>query len=80
MADILIRGLDPSLKKELASRAARNGRSQQAEAKTILESSLREGARDWVALLAGARNAVGGVELELPERHRPRSIDVEGWR
>ena len=41
MADLLIRDLNEGTKQLLRERAARHGRTQQGEAKAILESSLR---------------------------------------
>lgn len=69
MADILLCGLILLSKK--SSRAAQHaadalGRRGQDRPRVV----LCEGARDWVSLLVGARSAVGGVELELPECHR----------
>lgn len=80
MSDLLVRGLDEKTKQALVSRAARNGRSQQAEARSILEEALKEETQGWPAVLFGAARSVGGVELDLPERHAPRPVDVEGWR
>lgn len=79
MNDLLIRDIDPVLKTALKARASRHGRSQQGEAKTILESALRSESDSWVSRLRNAAAAVGGVELEEPMRHPARSIDVEGW-
>lgn len=79
MADLLIRDLDVADKRALALRAAKNGRSQQAEARSILENALRPQSPDWVETLRNAARSVGGVELELPERRPAREIDVEGW-
>ena len=79
MADLLVRDLDPSTKTLLAERAERSGRSQQAEAKAILEAALRGDTRGWPARLRQAAQATGGIELELPERHAPRAVDAEGW-
>ena len=78
MADILLRGLIlPSKKSSRAAQHAAGALSRRGQDRPRVV--LREGARDWVSLLVGARSAVGGVELELPERHRPRVIDAEEW-
>ena len=79
VADVLVRNLSSGAKEALASRAARNGRSQQAEAKAILEAALRDDAANWVSRLRRAASAVGGIELELPARHAAREVDVAGW-
>lgn len=55
MTDILLRGLTlPSKKRSRAAQHAAGG--GQDHPRVV----LREGARDWVSLLAGARSAVGG--------------------
>ena len=79
MADILIRGIDESTKRLLQSQAARHGRTQQGEARAILESSLRAESESWVSKLRSAAATVGGIELDEPVRLPARSIDTEGW-
>ncbi len=53
MADILIRGLEAAAVGRLKSRAARSGRSLQAEARLVLEEASRQG-RETVARRAAA--------------------------
>ena len=74
MASLNIRQLDPSLKEKLRIRAARNGRSMEAEARVIIKDALSgadkpmtTGAElvDWIRQRFGP---LGGVELELPPR------------
>lgn len=77
--DLLVRDLDASTKDLLKRRAARHGRSQQAEAKAILESSLRSEQKSWVSRLRSASEAVGGIELEEPKRHAARELDGGEW-
>ncbi len=77
--DLLVRDLDPAAKGLLKKRAARHGRSQQAEAKAILESSLRSEQRSWVSRLRSAAQAVGGIELEEPARHVARELGGGEW-
>lgn len=79
MADLLIRDISPAAKRALKERAARHGRSQQREAKAILEASLRDDATSWVSRLRTFATATGGVELEEPVRHPARSIDIGEW-
>lgn len=79
MADLLIRDLNEGTKQLLRERAARHGRTQQGEARAILESSLRPEATSWVARLRNAAQAVGGIDIEDPERHPAREIDTRGW-
>ena len=69
MADLLIRGIDEETKRRLAVQAAKNGRSQQAEAKAILEAALEEkNEKTWIDVLMEGAKEVGGYNLELPER------------
>ena len=79
MATIVIRKLDESVKRKLQIRAARNGRSMEAEARDLLRDSLRDSRR--IVTTVGLGTAIhelfaplGGVELEIPPRrksHRP---------
>ncbi len=70
MAAVSIRDLDDHVKERLRVRAARNGRSMEAEIRAILadavsESSTSEGL--FTTLLDRFAD-IGGVELELPPR------------
>ena len=70
MAAVSIRGLDDQVKERLRVRAARHGRSMEAEIRAILadavsESSASEG---LFTTLLDRFAAIGGVELELPPR------------
>ncbi len=75
MASIVVRGLDESVKSQLAAQAREHGRSMEAEVREIL---TRAASRPHVglALLAVARE-FGGVEhLPIPERSdRARAVD-----
>ena len=71
MASITIRDVDPEVKRRLRLRAARYGRSMEAEVREILkraslEPSEREGnlGTQIHALFAD----IGGVELDIPPR------------
>lgn len=77
--DLLVRDLEPSVKRLLKARAVSHGRSQQAEAKAILEATLQAGRTSWVSRLRHAAQAVDGIELEEPVRHPARIIDVSEW-
>jgi plasmid stability protein len=73
MATLTIRDLDDELRDRLRVRAARHGRSMEAEVRAILRDTL---VRPPAAEGLGARihqrfAAVGGAELELPERRDP---------
>ncbi|MEE0706629.1 MAG: hypothetical protein UCH28_09650 [Adlercreutzia sp.] len=71
--DLFARDLDPTAKRLLKARAASQGRSQQAEAKAILESTLQVERTSWVSRLRRAAQAVEGIELEEPMRHPARN-------
>jgi antitoxin FitA len=73
MAALSIRDLDETVKRRLQLRAARNGRSMEAEARAILTEAVREPADSaglFTALL-DRFGTLGGVDLELPDRAEP---------
>ena len=73
MAALNIRNLDEAVKRRLQVRAVRHGRSMEAEARAILAEAVREPADSaglFTALL-DQFDALGGVDLELPERQEP---------
>ena len=74
MADLLVRNIPEETKKRLAVRAAENGRSQSAEVVAMLNKELQLQGKSWVIQLYEAFQEVGGVELELPERHQAREF------
>jgi plasmid stability protein len=65
---VLIRGLDPELKKALRIQAAEHGHSLQSEIKQILKNNVTPSARQGVPNLAEAIcrlfEPLGGVDLE----------------
>lgn len=62
---IMIRNIDPALKQALRVRAARHGRSMEAEARQILKEVLGEEAEMNLAEAIRHRVApLGGIELE----------------
>ena len=70
MATLTIRNVDAAVKERLRVRAARHGRSMEAEARTILSQAVA-GERDRpepnLAEVIRRRFApLGGVDLELP--------------
>jgi plasmid stability protein len=81
MAAVSIRDLDDSVREKLRLRAARNGRSMEAEIRAILTAAV-----DEKAMRAGLFPALvdrfarlGGVDLELPDRDaRPRAAVLPG--
>lgn len=73
MAALSIRNLDESVKQRLQSRAARHGRSMEAEARAILTEAVCEpgdSAGLFTALL-DRFGMLGGIDLEPPEREEP---------
>ncbi len=79
MATLTIRDLDEELRASLRVRAARHGRSMEAEVREILRDVLT---RPMVADHLGSRvrqrfATIGGAELELPARtDQPRSATL----
>lgn len=70
MAALNIRNLDESVKRRLQLRAARHGRSMEAEARAILTEAVTEPADSaglFTALL-DRFSTLGGVDLEVPPR------------
>lgn len=72
MAQVLIRGLDDRVKKRLAERAARHGRSMEAEARAILSEAV------------GGEEAGSGLGSRIAGRFRGAGLDAEppelrGW-
>lgn len=75
MASVSIRDLDDGVKERLQLRAARNGRSMEAEIRLILTDAVDGPDRSGglFGTLLHRMQAVGGVDLELPARdERPR--------
>ena len=66
MASIIVRGLDESVKAQLAQRAKSHGRSMEAEVREILTQAVTR-PHIGLALLEVAQD-VGGVDLDVPER------------
>lgn len=79
MAALSIRGLDNEVRERLRVRAARHGRSMEAEIRAILVDAVREPApaTDLFTALTDRFGEIGGVELELPARATPpRAADM----
>jgi len=75
MGSITIRQLDHSTKERLRLRAARHGRSMEAEAREILKQALATGdspAADLAEAIRRRFAPLGGVELDLPPREELR--------
>ena len=73
MAALSIRDLDDSVKEKLRLRAARHGRSMEAEIRLILTAAAAEDEprTDLFSALTERFTQLGGVDLELPGRVTP---------
>lgn len=73
MSTLTVRNLDDKVKARLRVRAAENGRSMEAEARAILRSTLLDAGRsDGLGTRIHQRfAALGGAELDLPDRSEP---------
>ena len=75
MASLTIRNLDNNLKAQLRLRAARHGRSMEAEARTILAQTLNIPANEQ-NLAAAIHHRFESLDLEslpIPPRHAARN-------
>ncbi|WP_112239475.1 FitA-like ribbon-helix-helix domain-containing protein [Kribbella monticola] len=80
MAVITVRNLDDHIKQRLRVRAARHGRSMEAEVRAIIVDAVSEEDPGENFLMALHRRfaEVGGVDLELPERNStPRVVEFD---
>jgi plasmid stability protein len=81
LAALSIRNLDHDVKERLRVRAARNGRSMEAEIRAILSDAVRDPNDNdglFQALL-DRFGEIGGVELAVPRRATPvRAADLSG--
>jgi antitoxin FitA len=74
MATITIRGLDEAVKKRLRVRAARHGRSMEAEAREILKIGVATSGREpnLAEQIRALFEPLGGIELPpYPRRKQP---------
>jgi plasmid stability protein len=80
MAAISVRDLDEDVASRLKVRAARHGRSMEAEVRAILTDAVVAREDDQLNLAQVIRErfaAIGGVELEvLPRQDTPRAADL----
>ncbi len=79
MAAVSIRGLDDQVRERLRVRAARHGRSMEAEIRNILAEAVLEQSPSagLFTTLLDRFGDLGGVELKLPQRvTRPRAADL----
>lgn len=78
MAAVSIRDLDERVRERLRVRAARNGRSMEAEIRAILSEAVTDAPPAGLGQALLSRfSARGGVELEIDGRHEaPRAADL----
>ncbi|GAB09110.1 hypothetical protein GOARA_028_00210 [Gordonia araii NBRC 100433] len=76
MASVVIRGLDDSVKEQLAAQARAHGRSMEAELRDILVRAVQ---RPNIGLaMYQASRELGGIDLEIPARTDiARAVDLE---
>ena len=69
MAQVIVRNIEDSVKRKLQRRAAKNGRSMEAEAREILRDALKDEAkRSEYGLGTEIAELFKGIELEEPIR------------
>lgn len=79
MAAVSIRDLDDAVRDRLRVRAARHGRSMEAEIRAILTEAVSppSGHQGMAQALLARFGGLGGVDLELPARREaPRAADL----
>lgn len=77
MASITIPDVDEKLKAGLQERAARRGKSLEAEARDILREAVGQKETDQpsknlYAAIRGVVEPLGGIQFDLPSRHPVR--------
>ena len=73
MPDLLIRDLSPEVLERLKKQAADNGRSMQAEAKSIIEDGTRLSMKEW---LEQARTTAARIAAKYPEGTGPGAVET----
>ncbi|WP_062385103.1 FitA-like ribbon-helix-helix domain-containing protein [Demequina iriomotensis] len=77
MASIIVRGLDESVKAQLAAQAQAHGRSMEAEVRDILTRAARR-PHIGLALMEAARHADLAADLPVPARSDvARAVEFE---
>ena len=78
MAALTVRGLDDGVRERLRVRAARHGRSMEAEIRAILTDSVTDvdNEQGLFSALVDRFRELGGVDLELPPRTRARAAEL----
>ena len=77
MSTLTIRQLSAHTHARLRGRAAKNGRSVEAEVRAILDAAVDLPEENLLLALHSSFSEVGGVELQLPARRdAPRPVDL----
>ena len=79
MSAVSIRNLDDRVKDRIRRRAARHGRSMEAEMRVILTEAVSEPEDETglIPALLDRFSELGGVDLDIPARRmRPRAADL----
>jgi len=76
MATLIVRNVDEGVKARLMRRAAENGHSMEAEARSILKTAV-EGPT-WIAEWLERAPGFAGAALDLPQRSAPRELGLFG--
>lgn len=77
MGTLTIRQLDDRTHARLRGRAAKHGRSVEAEVRAILDAAVDLPEENILLALHSTFAEVGGVDLEVPDRSdRPRPVDL----
>jgi plasmid stability protein len=72
MAAIIIRNLSPETHRALQARAARHGRSTEAEVRAILDEAVRPPGRPRLgSALAAFGRQLGGIDLDISRDKAP---------
>ena len=72
MAAIVIRNLSPETHRALQARAARHGRSTEAEVRAILDEAVRPAERVKLgSALAALAEPLGGLDIEISRDKTP---------
>jgi len=66
MAQVIVRNLKDSVKKKLQRRAAKNGRSMEAEIRDILDDAVKDDDKPRKGLGTEIAELFKGIELEEP--------------
>ena len=75
MATLIVRNVDEEVKARLVRRAAKNGRSTEAEIRELLKAATQE--TTWISEWLSRIPSFAGDELWLPKRSNSRIIDLD---